>query len=418
MKELIMNKRVSISWILASTAMTLTGCVADATSSEETGEESVAEVAEAINGSVTFPDGSCSATAKGNILLAMTKVVEKLYTFPAALNACVASSVLSPDNRTSPEEALRRLRENMPTKMTCADGSGYHCGNIVGWDVCPEGDAQNEEIKWDTAFAEAGDTTAMASLLLAMVAYEKGYDVLPGIEFGFSVPEQIRSCVLNGNPGSGPRRESVPFEVELGRLGAYGGNPFEIACPEGMFVDEVGVQTGDTVKLLRITCSVPSDQFGSFQTFDAGSTAGATSSASSFCPAGVMTGLFGRTGGMIDQLGATCSTFSSVQAGTPNSQDQLLGGGQGGVPFRRTCPAGMAIKRILGRAGAAIDEIRVVCQDVDEERNNVRKNNPVGGTIGFLEDDRCMGFGAMIGLYGRSGAELDRIGGVCRPRRS
>jgi hypothetical protein len=159
-----------------------------------------------------------------------------------------------------------------------------------------------------------------------------------------------------------------------------------------------------------------------------GSYAGISKSA--YCPTGeLVTGIYGREGLYIDQLGVRCTKRSDIVAKKNKGTKRYAGGGTGGHYFERFCAPGMAVNRIEGRntkgqwlwtngkRGAKIDELRVTCRGIDEQTRGktFHKTALVGKASGFVKDRVCSGFAALTGFYGRSALEIDRLGGICDP---
>ncbi|MEZ4407595.1 MAG: hypothetical protein R3A52_14120 [Polyangiales bacterium] len=90
------------------------------------------------------------------------------------------------------------------------------------------------------------------------------------------------------------------------------------------------------------------------------------------CPAGRwVTGIYGRGGSRVDNIGIICSepVFEVDRSTNPytyrvsfrNAAAVGAVGGGGGSPFTYNCPAGSAVMRVQGRSGSRLDQIRVEC---------------------------------------------------------
>ena len=117
-------------------------------------------------------------------------------------------------------------------------------------------------------------------------------------------------------------------------------------------------------------------------------------------------------------------------------------GGNGGSPFRNTCPPGSYIKSLTAStAGSYVNNISGECSDgtklnmVGNDLKgagtsytmygpfnyvNVRSGgyidnifNKVGGNGGSAHTIQCPNDSSLVGLYGRSGSIVDQLGGVC-----
>jgi hypothetical protein len=91
---------------------------------------------------------------------------------------------------------------------------------------------------------------------------------------------------------------------------------------------------------------------------------------------GVMTALYGHSGGSIDRLGGSCHPtrrgspilgFPQVIGGNNNRHVFDWNGGNGGQPFTLACREGDALVGIATRGGAiSIDAVRGICADPAE----------------------------------------------------
>ena len=117
-------------------------------------------------------------------------------------------------------------------------------------------------------------------------------------------------------------------------------------------------------------------------------------------------------------------------------------GGNGGGPFRNTCPPGSYVKSLTaGSAGSYVDNIRGECSDGTMLKmvgndlkgagtsytaygpfNNINVKSGiyvdnifdrVGGNGGGSHTIRCPDNASLVGIYGRNGSLIDQIGGVC-----
>jgi hypothetical protein len=85
----------------------------------------------------------------------------------------------------------------------------------------------------------------------------------------------------------------------------------------------------------------------------------------------VVTGIYGRSGSVVDALGVHCATIDVVGS-APNSytisldNPTTLGpwGGAGGSPYDNPCPPGYVVGAWGGSAGIEIDSIQITCYPV------------------------------------------------------
>jgi photosystem II stability/assembly factor-like uncharacterized protein len=149
----------------------------------------------------------------------------------------------------------------------------------------------------------------------------------------------------------------------------------------------------------------------------AGGTGGSDFSMS--CAGGsVVTALRGGAGDDIDRTELWCSPLVANGYGPASLMNAV--GGFGGSPYDFTCPAGMALTGVHGRAGTvlwggdAVDTIGATCRNVT---SGATYQSPAAGNAApaanpFTLD--CPPGRVVVGLFGGQGSLLDRIGLVCR----
>jgi hypothetical protein len=141
-----------------------------------------------------------------------------------------------------------------------------------------------------------------------------------------------------------------------------------------------------------------------------------------------MVGLNSRHGDWIDALSPICAIWvrANRTLGEIDEQPGTGGAGGGGGWMRCHGPRGVVVglwvwpvnrdnRRLVGR---------IVLECGDYERPQVRANKLPGGADGIgqsVERERvglrCLAGEIAVGLYGRSGAYIDRVGLLCqRPR--
>jgi hypothetical protein len=113
---------------------------------------------------------------------------------------------------------------------------------------------------------------------------------------------------------------------------------------------------------------------------------------------------------------ATCCTSNSGAVG-----------GSGGSAFTDDCPAGRAIAGMNFRSGSMVDRVQARCAPITLNINTTASpdytyalqtgtliNDSVhGGTGGTARSAACSGDDVVIGITGRNGSEIDRLGFRC-----
>lgn len=150
--------------------------------------------------------------------------------------------------------------------------------------------------------------------------------------------------------------------------------------------------------------------------------AGGSSSYNLDCgSSGVMTGVYGKTGTWIDQLGITCRTVKS---------DGTLGdtytrgpvGGAGGTSLTRGCPAGWVIGRVESYSGSYINRVSLWCFAWSASSRRLDYAVPkyigvLGGIAmpgtAFNEAVTCPAEKLAKAFRGKSGSYIDSLQFVC-----
>lgn len=402
--------------LLALCPLLFTGC--DAERDEyELDEPELEDSEHRINGSIwTFEidefESGCSPREEGKIRAAMNLVVSEINS--GDYLACLSDAVPSGDNGDVVEEILSRLLEDKSTAISCKPEV---CGNPLA-EGCASLDISSEYIRLQKGLVQSSTFRSLAGVIVHEVMHNKGYD-----HYGsdgwfepddrFRVIQQAEQCIVNERPW-GLNRSEAPGDTELARAGGSGGSPFELSCPGDGVVRGMQVDSSTSfVNRLQLNCDTgTSAQTGEWKdsTLEAEADCGEDQ---------VVVGLYGAADAMIGHMGMVCMDEADVKAGLPNSDGtRLLMGGlnEKGHYFNRVCPDGMAMKRLYGRSGARIDQVRVVCEEYPvSARGHNRPLETMGNEVGNSHADHCMGFGAMTGLWGSSGAEVDRLGARCKP---
>lgn len=128
-------------------------------------------------------------------------------------------------------------------------------------------------------------------------------------------------------------------------------------------------------------------------------------------PGQIAVGIYGRSGSNIDQIGLICSY---VFANGNLSPATLTGtaGGNGGGPFYSQCPLGYGIIGFIGRSGAYVDRIGIVCGPIS---STLFWYGPLyGGWGGGPWTDIVPSRYFVTRLVGRSGGYVDAIQAMAR----
>jgi hypothetical protein len=363
-----------------------------------------------ISGEVIFED--CNTAMRNNIESAMSQIVNR-FDDPATLS-CLKDAVITEDQGSSPERILEKLSENMPTRIICHPAP---CGG-PGFDGCAGVGNGEEVFTLRAALAQNGPVERVAEVIVHEVAHRKNYGH-PGqssrTDYPFTIPVQAGSCVRKLNV-MGLARSEAPGDTELAMFGGSGGNPFELRCPSGRLVTGMRVGSASDVNFVTLHC-------GSINVGPAGEQRGTSRTEDRSCSSGdVAIGLRLQAGNLVNRISMECASLAVLAADQIDTTTSLIFlGGEGAGPLSgtRVCPKGMAINGLRGRAGARIDRIRVMCEDVNTKRQPASKALAlVGNKNGIAKAEHCLGHGAAISVYGHSGGGLDRLGLACQATRS
>ena len=131
----------------------------------------------------------------------------------------------------------------------------------------------------------------------------------------------------------------------------------------------------------------------------------------------VAVGIFGRSGGYIDQVGLECAFMYSDGSLSEWSRYRTgTAGGYGGGPFSITCPSNQAIVGLKGRSGGYVDRLGIFCSTVSNWRTYAtiqHASSEAGGTGGGYFSDTCPGSYVLTTLNLRAGGYVDQEQGVC-----
>lgn len=119
-------------------------------------------------------------------------------------------------------------------------------------------------------------------------------------------------------------------------------------------------------------------------------------------------------------LALAVATLSAVVPATAAAQAESFTpsvGGQGGSDFSRSCDASEVMVGITGRAGWVVDRLGAICQGVGTDgvpTGATRQTAASGGSGGNAFTLRCPAGQAVSGIQGRAGHLVDRIQLSCR----
>ncbi|MBI3074201.1 MAG: hypothetical protein HYY84_19000 [Deltaproteobacteria bacterium] len=344
-----------------------------------------------------------------------------------AFASCLAEGIISPAYGHTAESIQSTLLNGAVTKVVCGSYGGAKYG------LAKLGPGE-ERVPLDKSILASWSNESVAGAIAFEIARTKGWNHLPGLTWYTSIPAVVMNCTrfgtprgdyVLGQPGAFLEGSKMSFETELARAGGLGGGPFEMSCPNGAFIQGVDVGTTNVVNWMQARCATYSKVTGkagvAALTNQVGGSQGSSFGKTLACANDkVAVGVVGRSGALVDQVALKCVSYLAVLNDKPwATATTESAGGMGGGGFERTCPHGMALKRVFGRAGASIDQVRVVCQDLKapEKGAYVRGyayNGWKAGATGYLDERVCSGYGAMVGIYGHAKKWVERLGGICR----
>jgi len=374
-----------------------------------------------INGTVTFPDSSCSGL-ETKIQEAMSRAANHLGS-PQMVD-CMQQAVLSYNDHNWAEEVLAIMGQNMPTQVTC--------GMLITEDALAQAETgiSHEALKFSPTFVRDADIAFITTVILHEVGHNKGWihpnqvnarpelDNIVTREYAHAVLEQMRACSAGISNGASPampnghRRDGFAHEAHLGPVGRHGGGAFEVTCPGRTLAMGVPIRSGVKLDAIGLDCRAPGTDPAT-RTGMAGGSGGSFQALQCF-GGEVLVGLRGRASDTLLAVGPICAPESEVRIRGGFVFDDPIVGGGGGVDFRRQCPLGMAVRGIKGRSGSLVDRIELECQDFN--RLEVLQEEFLqlqGNTVGMGSYEKCAGRSAMVGLTYHFSNRVDRLGGLC-----
>ena len=132
-------------------------------------------------------------------------------------------------------------------------------------------------------------------------------------------------------------------------------------------------------------------------------------------PGYVAAGIYGRSGGYVDQLGLECA-YMNMDGSLGFRYRTGTAGGTGGGYFSISCPTGQAIVGFQGRVGNLVDRLGIYCAYAADWRiNGVVQyvSYEVGGTGGGPFSDVCPGSYMLTALNVRADRYVVQEQGIC-----
>jgi hypothetical protein len=395
---------------LASTTLSLAGCAIAPLSNLDDGDD-VEVASSALNGTVSFPDSSCSASQQTKIQSAMAIAYSNLN--DSRMTSCMRNAIMSFYN-AFPERVLTDERENMPTAIYCADLA-------PGVNAQAPAPYSTEKLTLDYGFL-ANSEDRIASVILHEVAHNKGY-LHPTNEgqqeYSYTVNEQIEACSLSISSGAspaqpnGPRLDSLTPETRLAPIGETGGSAYSIACYGGKVSKGIYGHSGSLVDSFGVLCG-PVGGATNGSTAQVGGSGG-NAFTQSCASDEVLIGIQGRADQYVTSVGAICEKEADVRASLLTPRVVTASGGTEGLLYTRRCPAGMFVRKVVGKSGTFVDRMEVACQRLDSiEESPVSYPARVGATTGPVTWEECAGRAALVGLtYEAEPSSVVRLGGSC-----
>ncbi len=133
----------------------------------------------------------------------------------------------------------------------------------------------------------------------------------------------------------------------------------------------------------------------------------------------VLAGVVLHAGALVDSVEAMCVKVKADGSWSGSSFSKGKAGGSGGGRLNLSCDQNWAVIGIHGRSGALVDKLGVRCGKLGVQGNvaKIVEGNTMrgagGGGGGSPFDDTCPGGQAGRGLRGRSGALIDQIELAC-----
>lgn len=398
----------------------VTSCGAHDEAGEQDLSTQVESREEGFKNSLSF--SGCGTSQIEKIRRAANILSDRIYENQgASFRACLADAFLSHMHEGQwSSDIWMYFNRNAVTQFTCVSNMSTECADTTDWWGCASVGISGESMK--LANQAVNDPNVSDAELAGVIAHELAHNYghthnVPGDgEYEFTVPQQVRRCVSGGNRLAlgFSRTSGIPLENELGPVGRMGGTrTFEKDCPYQDFIRGFRVSSVSRVDGLSLLC-----QDGTETIFYGGEP---VPRATRDCgPDQVVVGVTGRAGATLDRMSVVCAPRSNLTA----TRTLASSGGTGGQPFERLCPPGKAVRRVRGRVGTEIDQLQLICDDVNgsgppgSALASWRSSWLRGTQTGMPAALRCAGGGALTSLVGRAGARIDRLSGMCNSKSS
>lgn len=366
----------------------------------------------------------CSADERARLEAAWTRLEE------TPLARCLEDAFLVWSDGTSATRAGERFEDEPLVKVACV-ASTFCNGTATDAEACPgTGDVQ---VAVEREVIGLASTPMLAGMLAHARAHGLGFThpAFGSTAYPHSIPRQAQRCAERaGDAPAAPSwltRSELENETELSPIGSLDGYPFEFSCPPGAHARGFALGA-DAQGLTGITivCSDGSEgTFGDPWQHERG-----------LCPPGDVLwglGLTENDEGNVTKVGMHCVTPDSIRAGATDLDEidalsevltawpYYYGSGDIDAHALSLCPPEMVMRGVRGRVHEHVHRLSVVCERIDA--NPQGATHPLaraGSNTASFDTERnvCLGYGVMVGLWGRAGAEVDALGARCSPTAS
>lgn len=139
----------------------------------------------------------------------------------------------------------------------------------------------------------------------------------------------------------------------------------------------------------------------------------------------VLVGILGRAGDWLDRVKGHCAEREHVADWITlqinYSGTSLVGGGGGDEDFVRFCPEGQAVSGISGREGWYVNRLLIYCTPYNDATGQLSSNRHTAVTGGAVGGNGGVPYGPYYcpdflpgkGFLGKAGAYVDRIALIC-----
>lgn len=360
----------------------------------------------------TYTTTSCTAGEISKIDAAMDFIDARLLT--SGYKQCLVDAFINQRGGVIAEDMIPLLS---------AQSTQFECVTLVGANASagvppgPPSNASPEFMSIDEGYL--ADPTLTVAQLAGTIVHEathsKGWNH-PGdstsVAYPWTVPVQAASCMVDLQP-DGWMRSQPMGDTELSPIGGDGGQAFMLRCPSGEQADGITIDSSSQhVNRFRLECSDGSS------TNRVGSYKDSTQTKTTQCPSGYsLTGFHSRSGSVVNGVLSECRSNVDIANDTLGANSLYWSGGSWtGTYTKRFCPLGMAVTGATGRAGARIDQVRWICEDIDGTTLPIPHAYSLRGKrTGSSKIGLCSGHGVVRALHGHAGGEVDQLGVECYP---